>query len=33
MISAMKLDEIGLSRKESDVESLQMSDRIRLLLH
>ena len=31
VISAVKLDEIGLSGKESDVESLHMSHRIRLL--
>ena len=31
--SAMKLDEIGLSGKESDFESLQMLHRIRLLHH
>ena len=29
----VKLDEIGLSGKESDVESLQMLHRIRLLRH
>ena len=33
MISAVKLDKIGLSGNKSDVESLQMSHRIRLLCH
>ena len=33
VIIAVKLDEIGLSGKESDVESLQMSHRVRLLSH
>ena len=33
MISAVKLDKIGLSGKENDVEYWQMSHRIRLLRH